>query len=235
MSGLILCATQRSGSTLLSELVKATGMAGVPNEWFQHFKDTGLVDQPRQYLAGLDNPIVDALPPYDPGTPETAFDFDAVRRAGTTPNGVFAAKLMWSHTDDLWRRLQGRRLEDVFGPLRYVQVIRRDKVAQAVSLWIAIHTQSWRDGDPVEREPVYSRPAIAHLIEWLTLGERAWTAWLADRAPDVVVYEDFVRDPSPVVEALTGVPAPPLPLRRQSGSVSSEWIERYAHEHAHAA
>jgi LPS sulfotransferase NodH len=102
-----------------------------------------LIDQPRQYLAGVADPaVLDLLPPFDPGTPETSFDFAAVRRAGTTPNGMFAAKIMWSHTDDLWARLQGRTLEDVFGPLRYVQMIRRDKIAQAVSLWTAIQTQS---------------------------------------------------------------------------------------------
>lgn len=233
MPGLIVCATQRSGSTLLCELLKATGVAGVPNEWFQHFKDTGLADQPRQYLAGLDDPFVNSLlPPFDPGTPETSFDFERVRRAGTTPNGVFAAKIMWSHTDDLWARLRGRTLEDVFGPLRYVQVIRRDKVAQAVSLWTAIQTQAWRDGDEARGEPVYSFPAIRHLVEWLTLGERAWTAWLAPRDPDVVVYEDFVRDPSPTIEALTGVPAPPPAMRRQSGTRSAEWTARYIGEAA---
>src|SRR3954454_10309436 len=149
MSGLIVCATQRSGSTLLCALLKATGVAGVPNEWFQSFRDTGLPDQPRQYLAGVDDPAVLALlPPLERRGPrEMSFDFEAVRRAGTTPNGVFAAKVMWSHTDDLWARLRGRRLEDVFGPLRYVQVTRRDKVAQAVSLWTAIQTQAWRSGE----------------------------------------------------------------------------------------
>jgi LPS sulfotransferase NodH len=50
MSGLIVCATQRSGSTLLCELLKATGVAGIPNQHFQHFKGTGLADQPRRYL-----------------------------------------------------------------------------------------------------------------------------------------------------------------------------------------
>ncbi len=231
MPGLIVCATQRSGSTLLCELLKATGVAGVPNEWFQSFKDTGLADQPRQYLAGCDDPFVNSLlPPLDPGTPEASFDFEAVRRAGTTPNGVFAAKIMWSHTDDLWRRLQGRRLEDVFGELRYVQVIRRDKIAQAVSLWTAIQTQAWRDGDPIQREPVYSAAAIGHLVEWLKRGEDAWTTWLAGRGADVVVYEDFARDPSPTIEILAGVPAPPPPIRRQSGPRSNGWTLRYEAE-----
>ena len=124
----------------------------------------------------------------------------------------------------------------MFGPLRYVQVIRRDKVAQAVSLWTAIQTQAWRDGDAAATaEPVYSAAAIAHLVEWLTLGERAWTAWLAHRDPDVVVYEDFARDPSPTIAALTGVPAPPAPLKRQANGRSAAWIERYHAEHAEAA
>jgi LPS sulfotransferase NodH len=233
MSGLIVCATQRSGSTLLCELLKATGVAGVPNEYFQHFKDTGLADQPRQYLAGLDDEFtLSLLPELDPGVPETSFDFEAVRRAGTTPNGVFSAKIMWSHTPDLWRRLDGRTLEDVFGPLRYVQVVRRDKVAQAVSLWTAIQTQAWSSNDVPQREPVYSFAAIRHLVGWLAAGERGWTQWLKGRDPDVVVFEDFVRDPEPLISALTGVPAPPAPLQRQSGSRSHEWAARFVKEAA---
>jgi LPS sulfotransferase NodH len=233
MSGLIVCATQRSGSTLLCELLKATGVAGVPNEYFQHFKASGIADQPRQYLAGLSDPaVLSLLPPLDPGVAETSFDFDAVRRAGTTPNGVFSAKIMWSHTPDLWVRLGERSLEDVFGPLRYVQVVRRDKVAQAVSLWTAIQTQAWRSGDSPVAEPVYSFAAIKHLTEWLAAGERGWTEWLRGRSPDVVVYEDFARDPGPTIEILAGVKAPPSPLLRQSGSRSSAWAARFASEAA---
>ena len=233
MSGLIVCATQRSGSTLLCELLKATGVAGIPNEYFQHFKDSGLADQPRQYLAGVSDPaVLDLLPPLDPGVPEAGFDFDAVRRAGTTPNGVFAAKIMWSHTPDLWRRLGDRSLEDVFGPLRYVQVVRRDKVAQAVSLWTAIQTQAWRSGEAWAAEPVYSFAAIKHLVAWLSEGERGWTEWLRRREPDVVVYEDFARDPGPTIEILAGVPAPDAPLQRQSGSRASAWAERFVAEAA---
>jgi trehalose 2-sulfotransferase len=231
MSGLIVCATQRSGSTLLCELLKATGVCGVPEEFFQHFMDTGLADQPAQYLAGVEDPEVLALiPPLDPGAPEDGFDFEAVRRRGTTPNGVFAAKVMWSHLPDLERRLAGRTLEDVFGPLRYVRVVREDKVRQAVSLWTAIQTQAWRAGDPVRTEPVYSFGAIRHLVGWLQAGEDGWARRLAGREHTVVVYETFVRDPQPVIEALAGVRAPEPPLRRQSDGRSRAWAERFAAE-----
>ncbi len=101
-----------------------------------------------------------------------------------------------------------------------------------MSLWTAIQTQAWRSGDAPVAEPVYSFAAIKHLIGWLQAGEDGWTQWLRRREPDVVVYEDFARDPSPTIEHLAGVPAPDAPLKRQSGSRSSSWAARFASEAA---
>jgi trehalose 2-sulfotransferase len=233
----LVCATPRSGSTLLCELLKATGVAGCPQEFFETLRSTGYPRQPRQYFE--DAPQVHALlEPVDPGVPETAFDWDAVLRAGTTPNGVFAAKVMWGHLDDLWARLGGRSLDDVLPRLRYVRVSRADRVAQAVSLWIAIQTQHWRDeGDTVQtHDPVYSYAAIRHLVEQLSAHERAWDAWLAGREPIVVPYEELAADPAGRVGAvlaelgiLAEVPNVSR-MRRQSGDRSREWIERYVQE-----
>jgi trehalose 2-sulfotransferase len=234
--GYLVASTQRSGSTLLCELLKATGVAGRPEEYFQRSRVTGLPDQPREYFAGVEDPAVLALlPPLDPGTPEREFDFRAVRRAGTTPNGVFGAKLMWSHMGDLRCRLRGRALEDVFGELRYIQVVRRDKVAQAVSLWTAIQTQSWRDGDAAHTEPVYSSAAIRHLVGRLTEQERAFTTWLEDRDTIRIVYEEFAQAPAETVADLLGVAVSEPAMRRQSGGRSQEWIARYTTERSVAA
>ena len=73
---------------------------------------------------------------------------------GTTPNGVFGAKLMWGYLGDFAQLLRGidglaglpvpELLERVFPDLRYVRITRRDKVRQAVSLWRAVQTQAWR-------------------------------------------------------------------------------------------
>ena len=46
----LVCATQRSGSTLLCELLKGTEVAGVPDEFFEALRSTGLPRQPRQYF-----------------------------------------------------------------------------------------------------------------------------------------------------------------------------------------
>jgi LPS sulfotransferase NodH len=230
----LVCATPRSGSTLLCELLRGTGVAGRPAEYFEALRSTGLPRQPRQYFEALDDPaVLDLLPPLDPGTPETAFALDAVLREGTTPNGVFGAKLMWTHLPDFLARVRSVDLP----ALRYVHVIRRAKVAQAVSLWIAIQTQRWRaEGEPgATREPVYSFAAIEHLVESLRRQEEAWTAWLDD--PLVVVYEELAAAPAPTIGelldalGLEGEASAPR-MRRQSDGRSQAWAERYAEEAA---
>ena len=50
MLSYLVCATQRSGSTLLCELLRATEVAGVPDEYFERLRDTGQPRQPRQYF-----------------------------------------------------------------------------------------------------------------------------------------------------------------------------------------
>ena len=76
--------------------------------------------RPLDYLAGLDDEVAFALiedaPPHDPppysdvrGVADYAEHLDAVRRLGTTANGVFGAKLMWAHLEDLGRRLGSER------------------------------------------------------------------------------------------------------------------------------
>ena len=77
----LVCATQRSGSTLLCELLKGTEVAGVPDEFFEALRSTGLPRQPRQYFEDADvADIADRLAPTDPGRPELP---GRVRRAGS--------------------------------------------------------------------------------------------------------------------------------------------------------
>ncbi|MDO9356742.1 MAG: Stf0 family sulfotransferase, partial [Solirubrobacteraceae bacterium] len=50
----IVAATPRSGSTLLCELLKGSGIAGRPNEDFQALRATSQSRQPRQYFEGIE-------------------------------------------------------------------------------------------------------------------------------------------------------------------------------------
>src|SRR5215213_3769543 len=104
----LICTTPRSGSTLLCELLEGTGVAGRPDEYFQQLRATGMPMTPRDYLDGVAAGLVpppadhdgngDDLSVYDP---RRFADFEQyvawVRRRATTPNGVFAAKIMWPY------------------------------------------------------------------------------------------------------------------------------------------
>ena len=57
----LVCATPRSGSTLLCQGLKATGVAGRPEEYFEAIAATGRPPRPEDYLDGLDDAGARAL------------------------------------------------------------------------------------------------------------------------------------------------------------------------------
>src|ERR1051325_5938804 len=77
-SSYFICATPRSGSTLLCELLSLTGVAGNPNEWM-----LPLTEPLAREMFGIERGFED--PPYR----------SELKAKGCTSNGVFAAKLMW--------------------------------------------------------------------------------------------------------------------------------------------
>ena len=97
---------------------------------------------------------------------------------------------MWGHVEDFVaraRELPGLADADLDAVLRelldepeLVFVTRRDKAAQAVSLWRAVQTQSWRSGEAPSADSVaYDFEAIDHLVAQLEADERAWSEWFA--------------------------------------------------------
>ena len=255
----LVCATQRSGSTLLCELLKGTEVAGVPDEFFEAVRSTGRPRQPRQYFHDPSvADIADRLAPLDPGEPEEPGDFEgwfhyALQR-GTTGNGVFGAKMMWNYFDDFRDRIRelpgladstfNEALDVVFPHLRIIFVRRRDKVAQAVSLWKAVQTQQWRDESVEElRQPAeYDYRALKFLVGELHRWDAKWEDWFhaTGRVPIRVIYEDFVGARAATVGRVLdelGVDPPEperdrRPMRRQADELSSTWVARFREDDA---
>ncbi|GKT28231.1 sulfatase, partial [Aduncisulcus paluster] len=64
----LVLASQRSGSTLLVESLRATGVAGEPQEFFQYLPTTSMSPQPREWFADTqDESILRLLDPLDEG------------------------------------------------------------------------------------------------------------------------------------------------------------------------
>jgi LPS sulfotransferase NodH len=228
----LVCGTNRSGSNLLGGLLKSTGVAGRPEEYFwrghePHWSERWGASSPVEYVR-------------------------AAIEAGTTPNGVFGAKLMWPHMGDLlakvsfisgdrWQSAAGQ-LECVLPNLRFIWIWREDTVAQAVSFSRAIQTDEWTAGvrNRPEGEPHFDFKHIRALHDEVIRQNRAWRRWFAVNgiAPLRVRYEDLVDDMEAVTFRLLdslGVEVPPGTTpepkhSKQADAISAEWISRYRAE-----
>ncbi|BDX34750.1 hypothetical protein TUM20985_52970 [Mycobacterium antarcticum] len=248
----LVLASQRSGSTLLVESLRATGVAGEPQEFFQYLPTTSMSPQPRQWFDGVsDELILRLLDPLDEGKPDLAppeIWRDYIRTVGRTPNGVWGGKLMWNQTPLLLQRAEGlpdrsgtgllSAIRDVVGtdPV-LVHVYRPDVVSPAVSFWRAVQTRVWRGRpDPVrDARAEYHAGAIAHVVTMLRDQEEAWRAWFAEEQIDPidvsypVLWRNLTEVVGTVLEALGLDPrlAPAPVLERQADHRSDDWVDRY--------
>ena len=122
----LICATPRSGSTLLCDALGGTGIAGCPAEHFEVLLETGRPRQPRDYFQRSNDPEVwallddpefqDVLGEYggrfadhpagkDPSWRPPDFErlLEEALRKGTTGNGVMGTKIMWAYFRDFVR------------------------------------------------------------------------------------------------------------------------------------
>jgi LPS sulfotransferase NodH len=261
----LICSTPRSGSTLLCDAMTNTGIAGRPEEYFQQRKKTGLPRRPREYFEDAETAEIVAILGDVTRVDDEVSAYNSRRFAhyadylawtieeATTPNGVFGAKLMWGYFNGFisyLRQLPGHAdlapaeiLPSVFPNLHFVWVTRNDKARQAVSLWKALQTWTWRrdagDGHVVPGNLQYSFDAIDHLVGSICADEVAWRGYFAEVGvvPHDVVYEDFAQNYEGVVRGIIdflGIDADddlhvhPPRMTRQSDELSEEWLARYS-------
>lgn len=251
-SAYLVLASQRSGSTLLVESLRATGVAGEPQEFFQYLPKTSQAPQPREWFADVDDEsILRLLDPLDPGTPDLAPATvwrDYIRTVGRTPNGVWGAKLMWNQTpllQDRAKDLPDRSGDGLLAAIRdvvgsdpvLVHVYRPDVVSQAVSFWRAVQTRVWRGRPDPRRDATaeYHAGAIAHVVTMLRAQEEGWRRWFAEEnvtpmdVPYTLLSQNLTGVVAEILERLGQDPrlAPAPVLERQADQRSDEWVDRY--------
>jgi trehalose 2-sulfotransferase len=132
----LICATPRSGSTLLCAALDDTGIAGHPEEHFEVLLETGKPRQPRDYFQRSNDPEVwallddpefrDVLGEYGGRYSEHQAERDPLWRPpdferlaegalskGTTDNGVLGTKIMWAYFRDFVRLARRTTTPDV--------------------------------------------------------------------------------------------------------------------------
>jgi LPS sulfotransferase NodH len=243
MKSYVICATPRTGSTLLCDLLAATGVAGKPDSYFMSGMDPA-------WAAQL------GIPPCDGGdaAAHAAATLRAVIEAGDGGTGIFGFRLMRKDLDAL-SALIGQvhsglgsdqaRLRAAFGEILFIHLAREDKLAQAVSMVKAEQTGLWHaapDGREIERlapprPPEYDFARIGKKLAALEEYDAAWRRWFAAEglAPLRIGYESLAADPAAAVARICdalGVAAPaPGSLTpgvaKLADATSLEWMRRF--------
>jgi len=185
--------TMRSGSNAICDLLTRNGL-GEPSEWFQYAPD-----------AGADETRLDAF----------ARVVDQHKAEDT-----FGSKMSHNHRARLDEWLRGavpgyRRLDDVLPAHRWLWLIRKDKVLQAISLCRAERSGSWAltgSGHAVSGAYEYDFFHVLSRLMMIQGGELAWELCFHEQGiePFVMIYEDFFLDAErqlgKLIEFLGGLP-----------------------------
>src|SRR5437870_9161453 len=234
----VVCTIPRAGSNLLTDGLRATRRAGVPKQFF-------LPKSEARYGAevGLD-PVAD-YPGY----------VRSIVNTKTTHNEVFGFKLMSWYLDDFLARLRDTSafgsaatddltmLRNAFPRLRFVHIVRRHKLRQALSTARALQTGLWKvqEGKAALREPQFDAELIEQSLREAERQENIWYTFFQriGIAPFHVEYEELCRDYEATIRGVLDflkIPlardariGPPVTIR-QADEISRIWEERFLTE-----
>lgn len=213
--GYMLCATPRTGSNYLCQLLTSTDVLGKPVEYFNV--------SPRRRT-------------HDPKYPsDPRLQLRIVRSWGATQNGIYGVKLLSTQ----FRFLAGRI--DPFRDLPNLSLVRlerRDLLGQAISLMRARQTRQYVASLAPVATPTYDPEGIRSCLRQLQDQRMAWDEIMNRLGvqPLFFHYEDIVDNPQGTVDqiaALLGL-ALPVPIdptlvtyRIQRDGINAEWRRRF--------
>jgi trehalose 2-sulfotransferase len=234
----VVCTIPRSGSNLLTDGLRMTRRAGMPKQFFLPKSEARYGTE-----VGLD-PDAD-YPGYVRG----------IVNAKTTRNEVFGFKLMSWYLDDFLARLRDTgafgdaatddliMLRNAFPRLRFVHIVRRHKLRQALSTARALQTGLWKvqEGKTESREPQFDAELIEQSLREAERQEKIWYTFFEriGITPFQVEYEELCRDYETTIRGLLDflkIPlargariGPPVTIK-QSDEISRTWEERFLTE-----
>jgi LPS sulfotransferase NodH len=250
----IIASIPRSGSSLLSRAVTATGQFGDFHEHFNFHSLSEAMEQGFRFtptprgLAGMLKRRLQG----DRNWRATSWMTNASKRRHLdwlveqqlASGNVFGCKTHW-HQYRFMLLDAGVDLAEWGAPVDWVSIRRRDHLRQAVSHARASQTLQWNSASKTRGTAVYDRKRIDRALAMIERSEQAWDAYFAERGiePYRVVYEDLDADYQKVLVGVLehlGAQVPeggtiadlvvPRQLKRQADELNDEWRKRYLDE-----
>ena len=228
----VIASVQRSGTHLLCSILRSTGIAGSPEEYF--LSKPGETWEKRW------------------STPSREAYVQHILRQNTAANGVFGAVVMWSYFEPMLQMLQeipayknlngAQLLAAVLSTPKYIWMRRRNHVEQAVSWAIASQTGIWAQTGEEKLQPrAVPKFDFKVIDEWcnrIAAHEAGWGNYFRGNQiePLVLFYEDVVASHRTAAERVleflqlpipSAMEIPPPTVEKQATRISEEWTERY--------
>jgi LPS sulfotransferase NodH len=222
----------------LTDGLRATRQAGMPKQFF-------LPKSEARYGAELG---------LDPNADYPGY-VRRIVKTKTTHNEMFGFKLMSWYLDDFLARLRNTHafggaatddltmLRNAFPRLRFVHIVRRHKLRQALSTARALQTGLWKvqDGKTEVRQPQFDAELIEQSLREAERQERIWHSFFRriGIAPFRVEYEELCRDYEATIRGVLNflrisLPrdtriGPPVTIK-QADEISRSWEQRFLTE-----
>lgn len=236
----MLCAVARSGSNLLADGLVQVRRGGRPGQYFLPQNEA---------RTAHDHGI-------DPKANFVAY-IRAIVSAAATANGVFGFKIMGWYLEKFLARIREtgafgdaatpdlEMLRHAFPRLQFLQILRRNKMRQAISKARALQTGLWKiqEGKGPMAEPQFDPQLIARCLEDIRREENIWAQFFKRIGvePFRVEYEELCRDYERLIRVVLDFLQVRLPRRikitapitiRQTDALSDQWEERYLALHS---
>ena len=218
----VVAASPRSGSNLLGHLLMSTKVLGSPFEYFHPV-------HARTWMPLL-------------GVSDFQSMIEGIQARRTSPTGWFGVK---SHWFQFRRLLANEPLMRFLAIERYIEIRRRDRLAQAISWVMARQTNAWISFQDRETQPQYDFAAIQSAVAAVQTEVEGWDRFFTQRKiPRLVIhYEDLVERPRGIMKQLLQrfdlqgadiAPGSRFP-KRQASEINAEWRERFLKDLAERA
>ena len=231
----LICATPRSGSTLLCEALRNSRLAGNPDEYFGPMHVTSWNEQ---WQTNSAHAYLNRVLAHSKGENNVL--------------GIKVMRLYWQNfIADLSKAKRSPALSefallnDCFPNLKFIWITRRDKVRQAIS-WMKFLQGAawyWTDDTPQKMEELKFKPdVIRAFIAQTAVHETAWLQFFKTNkiTPFIVVYEDFVQSYEETTKSILRYLEIPYPkglkfearqLKQQADALTDEWVQKYLAMH----
>lgn len=237
----ILCTSPRSGSTMLCQMLRDTGIAGDPGSFFH-----------RPTVEGWADALGISVSTQDDRPTRIRRSVDAMLPVGRGGTGIFAMRLQ-AHSRERFcaamaalapdRATDAERIDAVLGRTAFIYLHRADALERAVSYLRAEQSGLWHadEGDaPAIVQASYDATRIGEKFKEFKRLDKAWEAWFAANRiePLRVDYADLSTDPTrEVSRILTALGLDPsharavVPkTRKLADDTTTEWLKRFRAE-----